>query len=47
MQINPKNLLTFNSKMSDFQDLDHIDGVSISTVSANLYGKPRDDLVMF
>jgi len=50
MQINPKNfknLLTLNSKMSDFQDLDHIDGVSISTVSANLYDKPRDDLVMF
>ena len=50
MQINPKNfknLLTLNSKMSDFQDLDHIDGVSISTVSADLYDKPRDDLVMF
>ena len=33
--------------MNDFQDLDHIDGVSISTVCANLYNKPRDDLVMF
>ena len=33
--------------MIDFQDLEHIDGVSISTVSANLYDKPRDDLVMF
>tara|TARA_Y100001958_G_C21182865_1_gene512438 strand:- start:192 stop:1439 length:1248 start_codon:yes stop_codon:yes gene_type:complete len=31
----------------EFQDLDHIDGVSISTVSANLYNDPRDDLVMF
>ncbi len=31
----------------EFQDLDHIDGVSISTVSANLYENPRDDLVMF
>ena len=31
----------------EFQDLDHIDGVSISTVSANLYNSPRDDLVMF
>ena len=31
----------------EFQDLDHIDGVSISTVSANLYKDPRDDLVMF
>ncbi|MDA8918511.1 bifunctional glutamate N-acetyltransferase/amino-acid acetyltransferase ArgJ [Candidatus Pelagibacter sp.] len=33
--------------MNDFQDLEHIDGVSISTVCANLYAKPRDDLVMF
>ena len=33
--------------MSDFQDLEHIDGVSISAVCANLYNKPRDDLVMF
>ena len=33
--------------MNDFQDLEHIDGVSISTVSANLYGNFRDDLVMF
>jgi len=33
--------------MNDFQDLDHIDGVSISTVSANLYKTARDDLVMF
>ena len=31
----------------EFQDLDHIEGVSISTVSANLYDNPRDDLVMF
>ena len=31
----------------EFQDLDHIDGVSISTISANLYKEPRDDLVMF
>ena len=35
------------SKLSDFQDLDHIDGISISTTSANLYGNGRDDLVMF
>ena len=33
--------------MSDFQDLDHIDGISISTTSANLYDSKRDDLVMF
>ena len=31
----------------EFQDLDHIDGLSISAVSANLYLDPRDDLVMF
>jgi len=41
------NTQTFNSKMNDFQDLEHIDGVSISSVSANLYAKSRDDLVMF
>ena len=35
------------SKIADFQDLDHINGVSISTVSANLYDKKRDDLVLF
>jgi glutamate N-acetyltransferase / amino-acid N-acetyltransferase len=35
------------SKMNDFQDLDHIDGISISSVSANLYDNDRDDLVMF
>ena len=38
---------TLKSKMNDFQDLDHLDGVSISTTCANLYVKPRDDLVMF
>ena len=50
MPINFKNFINnqaFNSKMNDFQDLDHIDGVSISTICANLYNKPRDDLVMF
>ncbi len=50
MAINLKNFInsyTLKSKMNDFQDLDHIDGVSISTISADLYGKPRDDLVMF
>ena len=35
------------SKMGDFQDLEHVDGISISTISANLYNNPRDDLVMF
>ena len=33
--------------MADFQDLDHIDGLSISVTSANLYNTNRDDLVLF
>jgi len=50
MGINLTNFLSSKSKnkrMMEFQDLDHIDGVSISTVSANLYNNTRDDLVMF
>jgi len=50
MAINLKNFLNSqnnDSKMGDFQDLDHLDGVSISTTSANLYNNSRDDLVMF
>ncbi len=31
----------------EFQDLDHLDGLGISTVSANLYKNDRDDLVLF
>ena len=33
--------------MADFQDLDHLDGLSISVTSANLYNNNRDDLVLF
>ena len=50
MVINFKNFINnqvSGSKMNDFQDLDHIDGVSISITCANLYKKSRDDLVMF
>ena len=50
MAINLKNFLNLqnkDSKMGDFQDLEHLDGVSISITSANLYGNSRDDLVMF
>ena len=50
MGINLTNFLSSkskNKKMSEFQDLDHIDGISISTVCANLYANDRDDLVMF
>jgi len=36
-----------NSKMGDFQDLEHIDGVALSIISAKLYNPPRDDLVLF
>ena len=35
------------SKIGHFQDLDHIDGVSVSSISCGLYDKKRDDLVLF
>ena len=50
MVINLSNFLSSksnNARMSDFQDLDHVDGLSISVVSANLYNNNRDDLAMF
>ena len=50
MTINLNNILNSiskNSKIGDFQDLEHIDGLSISSISANLYSKKRDDVVMF
>ena len=50
MGINISNFLyskSKNRKMNEFQDLDHLDGLSISSVSANLYNNKRDDLVMF
>ena len=50
MGINFTNFFTSksrNKRMTEYQDLDHIDGVSISTVSADLYKNLRDDLVMF
>ena len=50
MPINIRNfLLSKNkkSKIGDFQDLEHIDGVAISAISANLYKESRDDLVLF
>ena len=50
MGINFKNFLSSrenNTKMGDYQNLDHVDGVAISTISANLYNNSRDDLVMF
>ena len=50
MPINIKNFLLSknkNSRIGDFQDLEHLDGVAISVVSANLYKQSRDDLVLF
>ena len=50
MAINLSNFLISkkdSSKMADFQDLDHLDGLSISVTSANLYNNNRDDLVLF
>ena len=50
MPINIKNFLLSKNKKSktgDFQDLEHIDGVAISAISANLYKESRDDLVLF
>jgi len=50
MAINLSNLfnsINKNSKMGHFQDLNHVDGLSISVTSANLYSKKRDDLVLF
>jgi glutamate N-acetyltransferase/amino-acid N-acetyltransferase len=50
MTVNLKNLLNPNkkiSKMGDFQELERIEGLSISAVSADLYGDGRDDLSLF
>ena len=50
MGINLTNFLSSkskNTKMIDFQDLDHLDGLSIAVVSASLYKDTRDDLTMF
>ena len=50
MGINLSNFLNSksqNRKMNQYQDLEHLDGLSISAVCANLYKTKRDDLVMF
>jgi len=50
MSKNISNFINFqnkNSKIGDFQDLEHIDGVAISSVSAGLYEMKRDDVVLF
>ena len=50
MGINLSNFLVSksqNRKMGQYQDLDHLDGLSVSSTSANLYNSNRDDLAMF
>ena len=50
MAINIKNFLNVKnklSKMKDFQDLGNIDGISISAITADLYGDGRDDITLF
>jgi len=50
MTINLKNFLKDKqklSKMGEFQELQEIDGLEISAVSADLYGSGRDDLALF
>ena len=50
MVLKIRNLFSSKANMQktgDFQDLEHIDGVSISSINANLYNAKRDDLVLF
>ena len=50
MTINLKNFLsdkTKLSKMGEFQNLKQIEGLEMSSVSADLYGNGRDDLSLF
>ena len=50
MTINLKNFLSDKSKLSkmgEFQDLKPLDGLEVSSVSADLYKNGRDDLALF
>ena len=50
MTINIKNFLsdkTKLSKMGEFQSLKQIEGLEMSSISADLYGNGRDDLALF
>ena len=50
MTINLKNFLndkTKMSKMGEFQNLKQIEGLEMSSVSADLYGNGRDDFHYF
>ena len=50
MTLNLKNLLNPKvkmSKMGEFQELQPIEGLQISAISADLYGDGRDDITLF
>ena len=50
MTINLKNFLSDRkklSKMGDFSELKQIEGMEVSSVSADLYNDGRDDLTLF
>ena len=50
MTLNLKNFLNPKvkmSKMGEFQELQPIEGLQISSISADLYGDGRDDLTLF
>ena len=50
MTINIKNIfspLAKISKMGDFQEVKHIEGLQVSAISANLYKNGREDLTLF
>ena len=50
MTINLKNFLKDNTKLSrmgDFQELKPVDGLEVSSISADLYNNGRDDLTLF
>ena len=50
MELNINNFFSFkdkNSKIGHFQDLEHLDGLAVSTISAGLYQIKRDDLTLF
>ena len=50
MTINLKNFLADKSKLSkmgEFQDLKPLDGLEVSSISADLYDNGRDDIALF
>jgi glutamate N-acetyltransferase/amino-acid N-acetyltransferase len=50
MKINIKNFLSLGkkiSKMGDFQEAKHIEGLQVSAISADLYKNRREDLALF